>query len=234
MSEDKELVLGIDDAGRGPVIGPMVLAGCVMTRKTESELKELGVKDSKVLTHHVREHLVELIKKHAKSFCVEIIDPADIDSGMGKKLNLNQVEAFAAAAIINKLAEKLSNQEKKTLGIIIDCPSNNKLSWMNYLSELLVEKNLHVRCEHKADRDYPVVSAASIIAKTTRDHEIAKLKKQIGIDFGSGYTSDPKTQAFLKKHSDGFKKERIFRESWVTWKNHNHADKKSKQAKLFE
>jgi ribonuclease HII len=74
---------------------------------------------------------------------------------------------------------------------------------------------------HQADAIYPVVSAASIIAKVRRDELIEELKKELGIDFGSGYPSDPKTKEFLikwgKKHSGKFPE--IVRQSWQTVEN---------------
>ena len=73
-----------------------------------------------------------------------------------------------------------------------------------------------------------VVSAASIIAKTTRDFEIEKIKEKIGIDFNSGYPSDKKTQEFLKKYHNKFPD--IFRKSWASYKN----IKKAKQKSLAE
>ena len=69
--------------------------------------------------------------------------------------------------------------------------------------------------EHKADLNYPVVSAASILAKVTRDAEIEKIKKEIGVDFGSGYMSDPRTSEFLKKNYKKYPE--IFRKSWAPY-----------------
>jgi ribonuclease HII len=111
---------------------------------------------------------------------------------------------------------------------------------MGYVKDKKLEPK--IVCEHKADFNYPVVSAASILAKVTRDAEIEKIKQQIGLDFGSGYPSDPNTVAFLQKHVLDFKKERIFRESWSTWQTardkalgeKSEPKKSSKQAKLFE
>lgn len=215
------LVLGVDDAGRGCVIGNMVLAGCLMKEDEEAEFKKLGIKDSKLLTPAQREKLVETIKEKAISFTFSMATPLEIDTGFGEGLNLNQVEALLAGSIINELITKLSSAQKAQVKIILDCPSINTSGWksqlMNYVKDKSLEKN--IVCEHKADFYYPVVSAASIIAKTTRDAEIEKIKKQIGIDFGSGYPSDPYTVKFLKEHAKDFKKERIFRESWSTWQN---------------
>lgn len=215
----EELLIGVDDAGRGCVIGNMVLAGCLINSEIEPELRELGAKDSKLLTPKQRDELAIGIKEKVIQYEVFMATPSEIDTGMGEGLNLNQVEAFGAANIINILTKDLSSVQRKNLKIILDCPSINTNGWKNQLLEYVTEKNLseNIICEHKADFNHVVVSAASIIAKTTRDAEIEKIKKEIGINFGSGYPSDPFTVEFLKKHALDFKKERIFRESWSTW-----------------
>jgi ribonuclease HII len=237
MEEKKEnssqLLLGIDDAGRGPVIGPMLLAGVLMRKEAAEEVKKLGVMDSKLLTPKKREDLIETIKTKSLASFFKIITPSEIDTGFGEGYNLNEVEAIAAAMIINELVTKLSVQQRETVKIIIDCPSVNTAKWKEQVIKYLKEKKLNISCEHKADFNHPVVSAASIIAKVTRDAEIEKIKKQIGIDFGSGYPSDPKTIDFLKKNHSNFKKERIFRESWATWKEVALRADKSSQSKLF-
>jgi len=219
MLNSSQLLLGIDDAGRGPVIGPMLLAGILIRKETEQELKEKGVADSKLLTPKKRESLIDLIKTKSLGWKTHLVTPAEIDTGMGMGLNLNQVEALAAGNIINQLTASLSEEQKDNLTIILDCPSINTSGWKNQLMEYVKEKRFEkiISCEHKADFNHPVVSGASIIAKVTRDAELEKIKEQIGIDFGSGYPSDPNTIKFLKEHANDFKKERIFRESWATW-----------------
>jgi len=236
---NKELIIGIDDAGRGPVIGPMVLAGVLVRKEVETELRRAGIKDSKLLTAKTRDELVKTIKEMILDFHYQIITPAEIDTGFGMGVNLNEVEAIAAANIVNHLCKNLNEEQKKNLVIVIDCPSNNPSSWLNTLMKYIKKENqtIRIRAEHKADFHYPSVSAASIIAKTTRDGEIEKIKEQIGLDFGSGYPADPTTKEFLAKHSQEFKKERIFRESWATWQTATgklEENKKSKQSKLFE
>jgi ribonuclease HII len=238
---NKPLIIGIDDAGRGPVIGPMCLAGVLIPREIEEEFRRAGIKDSKLLTPKKREELVEIIKQTALDFHFELLTPAEIDTGMGIGVNLNEVEAMAAANIINNLAGKLTEEQKKNLVIIIDCPSTNPNAWINTLMKYVKKENKHIklRAEHKADFHYPSVSAASIIAKTTRDSEIEKLKKEVGFDFGSGYPADPFTKEALEKHAEELKKHRLVRESWQTWKNisgenDKEAKKGGKQTKLFE
>jgi len=238
---NKELLLGIDDAGRGPVIGPMVLAGCLIEKSKEHEFKTAGAKDSKLLSPQQREKILVDLRKIAKDYKYKIITPVEIDTGMGEGLNLNQVEALASASIINELTEDFSITQKQNLKIILDCPSINTSGWKNQLMGYVKDKKLEPKiiCEHKADFNHLVVSAASILAKVTRDAEIEKLKEQIGLDFGSGYPADPNTIAFLKEHVLDFKKERIFRESWATWQTAKNKklgikEKASKQSKLFE
>ena len=221
MEKTKKFLLGIDDAGRGPVIGPMVLAGVLLSRNDEIKLKQLGVKDSKMLSPKRREALAKKIRKIA-IYCIIKISPKEIDSRASIGLNLNQLEAIKAADIINKL---LKNKEKTKTDIIIDCPSVNRAAWKNYLLRYVNEKikNAKFIIEHKADVHYPAVSAASIIAKVARDAEIEKIKKKIGVNFGSGYPADPLTQEFLTqeflKHADKYKKLHIARETWQTLKS---------------
>jgi len=238
--EIKEYLLGVDDAGRGPVIGPMVLAGVLIEKSKEPELKGFGAKDSKLLSPTQRENILVNIKKSVKDFKFRIITPVEIDTGMGEGLNLNLVEALASASIINEITETLSLAQKANLKIILDCPSINTASWKQQLMSYIKDKKLEsqIACEHKADFNHVVVSAASILAKVTRDEQIEKLKEQIGIDFGSGYPSDPNTIAFLEKHVLDFKEEKIFRESWATWQTaRNKAlgtkEDSGKQKKLF-
>lgn len=209
------LILGIDDSGRGPIIGPMVLAGCLIREETNSEFKEQGVKDSKLLTAKKREQLAGLIKEKAVGYHIVKVDPEEIDTRTNGGTNLNKLEAIKAAEIINVL-----NKENERIKVVLDCPSPNKLSWRLYLEKFIEKKdNLEIIAEHKADRDYPSVSAASILAKTTRDAEIEKIKEKVGVDFGSGYPADPETCKFLKEYSKKHEKDGIFRKTWQTWKD---------------
>ena len=211
-----ELILGIDDAGRGPVIGPMALAGCLIIKDMEEELRMLGVRDSKLLTPKKREWLAKKIKEKAISFFVVLTDPKEIDLKIKTGTNLNEIEAIKAAEIINELTREIKEEVK----VVIDCPSVNRESWKgDVMKRILKYENLIVSCEHKADRDHVAVGAASILAKSAREEGIEKLKKKIGKDFGSGYPNDPVTKEFLKKYGEEHKKDGIFRETWATWKN---------------
>ncbi len=207
------LVLGIDDAGRGPLIGPMILAGVLLEKDKEVFLKKNNVNDSKMLSHPTRIKLSQLIKESAIAFHITKTSPQEIDSSIKKGTNLNTLEAQKTAEIINAL-----NTKKEKIQVIVDCPSTNISAWKKTLLEFIDSpENLQVSCEHKADVNHPSVSAASIMAKVTREEEVEKLKKKYG-NFGSGYPSDPLTKNFLKLQGNKFKNEGIFRKSWATWK----------------
>jgi ribonuclease HII len=238
------LQLGIDDAGRGPVIGPMVLAGCLINEETAKEFKKLGITDSKNLTQKRREFFEKKIKEKAETFEVIIISAPEIDDSSNNGTKLNEVEAFACARIINKInaSSRLSSDCTKEvtqppregrlsegnrrcprfdkIKVIVDCPSVSISKWGDFLkTQIKNQSNLEVSCEHKADKNHIAVSAASILAKCVREREMDKIKKIYGGEVGSGYTSDPATQKFLEKFAIKHKDKGIFRKSWVTWKN---------------
>lgn len=218
--------LGIDDAGRGPVIGPMILAGCLIDEKKEKELKLLGVKDSKQITQKRREYLYEKIKENSETFEIVLAYPEEIDNLEKNNMNLNDLEAIKMAEIINKI-----NKGYGKIKVIIDCPSVGIEKWKDFLKTKVDNlSNLEIVCEHKADVNHIVVSAASILAKCTRENEMTKLKEKYGKEMGSGYTSDLKTCNFLNKNVKTLKNKGIFRKSWSTWKK---ASDNTKQERLF-
>ena len=101
----KMLICGIDEAGRGPVIGPLVICGVLVDEEGEESLKSIGVKDSKLLTKKQREFFFEKIKKIAKNYYLITVQPAEIDLAVtGTEVkNLNFLEAKKTIEIIKKL-----------------------------------------------------------------------------------------------------------------------------------
>jgi len=221
------LILGIDDAGRGPVIGPMILAGCLINEDTEKEFKKMGVKDSKQLTPKRREFLAEKIKGAAETFEIVIAHPDEIDGKNHNGINLNALEAIKMAEVINRI-----NKGFGKIKVIIDCPSVSIEKWKDFLKTKIDNlSNLEIVCEHKADQNYVAVSAASILAKHIREKEMDKLKEKFGTEIGSGYCSDPNTHKFLKNHAREHENKGIFRKTWGTWKE---ACSIAEQKRLFE
>jgi len=199
-------VLGIDEAGRGPVLGPMVMAGVMITEGDEQLLE--GSKDSKLLLHKYRLQLNKKIRENeGVDYKVIVIEPEVIDAAVfSKELNLNWLEAHKQAEIINEL------QPDKA---IIDCPSINCEAYEKYLKELIDNKKIKLIVEHKADVNYITAAAASILAKVEREKQMDIIKQKYG-NTGSGYPADPTTKDFVKNNWNKYPE--IFRKSWSTYK----------------
>jgi ribonuclease HII len=197
------LCCGLDEAGRGPVIGPMVMALVCSDQETMSFT---GARDSKILSPSNRERIFSVIMKEARGVSYKIISSTTINEMM-EHMTLNSIEEEYAKMLI---------RESPYEHIYVDAFDVNEERLSRKLSESTGKK---VICKHKGDSLYPVVSAASIIAKVTRDSEIEKLKKIYG-DFGSGYPSDPKTINFLRASIESnVDISNIVRTGWSTYRN---------------
>jgi ribonuclease HII len=207
----ERLVGGVDDAGRGCIIGPLVLAGVAVEESKLSKLVEIGVRDSKTLSPAARARLYPLIKDLAYKVVSVKVPPEEVDKYVARRkkfIRLNLLEAEAAAKVIEELEADL---------VYVDAPDTDPERFKRNVVALLRRK-VEVISEHEADKTYPIVSAASIIAKFERDAEIARLRERYG-DFGSGYPADPTTIAFLRdwlaKHGET---PPFARKTWKTWK----------------
>jgi ribonuclease HII len=193
-----------------------------MKEEDLKQLEWLGVKDSKLLSKQVREELFERIREVVHDFRVEVIEPDAIDLSLTEEnTNLNWLEAETSARMVSELTPDK---------IIIDCPSINIEAYKEFFANKLssgVRSNAELIVEHKADLNYIVVAAASVIAKVIRDRSIERQKIELGLDFGSGYMSDPKTQKFLAEYHDKYPY--LFRKMWKSYKN---AEDKKKQSHL--
>ncbi len=225
---EKKYYIGIDEAGRGPVIGSMIIALTMIEEKNLEELKILGVKDSKQITPKKREELKKIIEEKTEYYDFIEFKPKDIDEALNSKnMNLNKLEAKGTAILIEKLIEHYTIKDKEKIKsikrITIDLPSNNEKKYLEEIklflkttTKIIIEENkIKIHLEHKADEKYVEVSAASIIAKTERDKKIEEIKKSIKKDIGSGYPSDPKTKKFLEKHTTEEKK--YIRKTWSSY-----------------
>lgn len=205
------LICGIDEAGRGPVIGPLVVAGIVVDEDGLQRLIQLGVRDSKLLSPKRRGELAEQILNIARNYSIVRVQPSEIDAVVerGRRLNrLNRLEARVMARIISELRPDV---------VYIDASDVSPERFKQHILEELPFK-IEVISEHKADRRYPVVSAASIVAKVMRDRDIEDLRRRYG-DFGSGYPSDPRTINFLRSWAEKHNSLPDFvRKSWKTAK----------------
>ncbi len=218
MSNKDKWIIGIDEAGRGSIIGELMVGSYAIHESRISFLKEIGVRDSKMLTPNQREYLYSILTKNGL-FSVIPIRPCDIDRN-----NINVLEEKAAIQNILNLKRQIGNVNE-IKSIIIDkfgflriMPS--KLKQLGFKGELIVEP--------KADVNYLVVSAASIIAKVIRDRRIEILRKLYGVK-GSGYPSDPETIDYVFSELKKGNKPLFIRYSWETLKGTEFYIKKSKR-----
>jgi len=201
------MICGVDEAGRGPIIGPMVIAGTSANEENIELLKKIGVKDSKLISKTKRDELYEEVKKLTK-YEIVILDAEKIDEYNFSGTNLNQMEAKYIAKIIDKLNADLS---------IIDSPEPNPKKFEKMIEERMKNK-LKLIAEHKADANHTIAAAASILAKVTRDRIIEEISKEVGKNIGSGYPSDPITKKFLEENFRG-KVNKYLRKCWKTYQN---------------
>ena len=196
------MICGVDEAGKGSVLGPMVISG-VGVRSLDL-IDGLGLRDSKQLSPEARKRLFAVIKKKCRVATVVI--PAEEIDAIRRQMTMNACVARAHAAVIARLAPEI---------VYVDACDVNPFRYAE-----MVRGHLPADCEivseHHADNTYPVVSAASIVAKVTRDKEIAKFAKKYG-KIGSGYPSDPETVAYLTSYIDKYRvPPPIARKSWKT------------------
>ncbi|HIE33918.1 MAG TPA: ribonuclease HII [Candidatus Altiarchaeales archaeon] len=191
---DNSISCGIDEAGRGPVIGPLVIGLVSLDNEGRDILRKINVRDSKRVSASRRTKLEPIIKETAREWKILKIQPREIDF-LRKRHSLNQIEAM-------KIAEMLINLENRPHRVIVDSADSIVEDYrrriVHCINSICNEFEIpEIVSEHKADDRYIEVSAASIIAKVERDREIELIKEEYG-DFGSGYPADELTKEFMK------------------------------------
>lgn len=201
MRSTNTIVLGIDEAGRGPVIGDMFVACVGFDEGSEDSLKVLGVRDSKSLTPHARSVLFPKIVEVAKVVFVRRYGPQRID--------VSNVNDLFVSAVISSVKFVLG------MGFRVGRVYVDALSSPKHKTKVIegLPPSVELVYEFRADSKYPVVAAASIIAKYLRDAHVRILHEIYG-DFGSGYPSDPRTIRWLSEHV--VLEIPIVRKSWST------------------
>ena len=214
------MICGVDEAGRGPCFGPLVVAGILV--EDDAELIRIGVCDSKQLTPKKREQLEPQIKRLITKFELIILPAADIDE-LRKTMTLNELEVFMFSKIIEKL--------KPDICYIDAADVNEERFGRNIVSHLSYKPKMISK--HKADENYPIVGAASILAKVTRDEHIRniamELEPKLNLPLGSGYPADPITKKFLETWVSRFGSlPPHVRQSWETCQRliNNHKTKR--------
>ncbi|KQC15598.1 MAG: ribonuclease HII [Methanothrix sp.] len=180
-------LLGADEAGKGPVIGSMFVAGVVIEEDQLFDLAALGVKDSKLLAPARREYLASKIEKLVLDRYVLEVRPEVIDE-LRQLMTMNEIMVRS----FSKVVEKLSADRA-----ILDAADVNPGRFARRVKEVSGTE-MDVVAEHRADKNHLVVAAASILAKVERDRSVREIEKSLGLKIGSGYSSDPATVLFLE------------------------------------
>jgi ribonuclease HII len=201
----KNCILGIDEAGRGCVLGPLVVCGFALRREDLPALEALGLRDSKALSPARREELDREIRKLAGTVLLMKIPPYAVDSAVSRN-GLNSLEISAMVRLIRRV---------KPEEAFIDALTSNPRRFGSQLSGLVAPLKPRLVAENRADSKYPIVMAASILAKVARDSSIERLRRIHG-DIGSGYPGDPKTRRFLSRYAGKGDFPACVRRSWST------------------
>jgi ribonuclease HII len=195
------VICGVDEAGKGAVFGPLVVAAVACV--SDEEARAVGARDSKTLSPKRRKEIYTVIAARF-SVATRILTPGEIDAR--PRASLNTCIARAHAAVVSDLSPEMA---------ILDACDVDERRYKRTVAGFL-SKKCRILSVHEADRIYPVVGAASIVAKVLRDRAIAELALEFG-EIGSGYPSDPVTIAYLKQYLGDRKVPPPFaRKSWAT------------------
>jgi len=216
-------VLGVDEAGRGPVIGSMFIGGFMVKESKLDEVEELGVKDSKKLSDKKRESLAEKLREMGEPFLKEIT-ASEIDD-LREVMSLNEIEIQGFTDVIER-----SYADK----IIVDLPEPDGDRFIAKMKRELPARfsNRDFIAEHEADDNFPIVSAASIIAKSARENHVDELKQKYGYDFKSGYPHDKPTISFLEDYLE--EKGELPEETRMSWSTAERIVKENSQKSFDE
>lgn len=172
-SKKIKLIVGVDEAGRGPLAGPVVAAACILP----ADYKNDSINDSKQLTEKKREELFDIIKKDAIAYGIGIIDAETID-----KVNIYEATKLAMKQAINNLNHDY------------DLILTDAMPLKGFDVEVVPIIKGDAKCLN--------IAAASIIAKVTRDHMLDELDKkypEYGFKDHKGYGTAKHMEA-LKKY----------------------------------
>ncbi len=188
----------------------MFVGGFLIDDSDEESLVELGVKDSKKLSNQKRESIRDRLEEFGQPFLREI-KASEIDE-LREIMNLNEIEIKAFTEVIGR-----TEPDK----VIVDLPEPDGDRFIKKMKSELPPRfeDVEFVAEHGADDEYPVVSAASIIAKSARESHIDELKQRYGYDFKSGYSHEQEASDFLEEYlKEHGELPPEARESWETAK----------------
>ncbi len=213
---------GGDEAGRGAVLGPLVVSVVAVSDSKEKKFGRIGIRDSKLLSRRKREFLWEEIYSIAEEVKFYKISAGEINIAMKGNISLNELEAIHFTRLVDSLESDVRKiyvdspdviQER--FGIRIGIMSKKPMR-VDKVKGKRVAKAIKIVSEHKADTKYPVTSAASIIAKVERDKEMDRISDEVGIELGSGYPSDKMTVGAIRENLGSIALSQYIRQRWKT------------------
>ncbi|MFA5130364.1 MAG: ribonuclease HII [Patescibacteria group bacterium] len=204
-----QLYAGIDEAGRGCVLGPMAIAIVAADEKDRRWFADIGVRDSKLLVPRIREDLAKRIRERCWHRIV-IAQPLDIDAAVQSEgRSLNTLEQDLMSSLIRDFQTSFADTSARILSDAISRNTEKHAARLQELSHAIPHHIIIARIA--ADTHDKTVGAASILAKSERERLISLAREEIGYDFGSGYCSDPKTVQYLEECG---REHAIVRQSW--------------------
>ncbi len=217
-------ILGVDEAGRGAVFGSMFIGGVLVDEDDMDALEQLGLKDSKELSDAKRDGFVQPIEDLAAATVVKEVTASEIDE-LREVTNLNVIELRTFAKIVEETGPDKA---------FIDLPEPDGERFANKIRNELPDgfKEVDIVAEHGADETYPIVSAASILAKSAREAHTAELKEKYGVDFRTGYSHDQDTISFLEDYLQQHGE--LPEETRMSWSTAQRIVEESEQAGLGE
>ncbi len=222
------ILCGGDEAGRGALLGPLVISLVAAKKGAISKFSRIGVRDSKLLSRRRREMLYDAIQDISTEVKVDMITPMDINDAMKNSVSLNELEAMRFARLYDSVEADVDvlyldspDVIADKFGIRVNMASSKptKPSGVKQIKRNDGAKYAKIIAEHKADAKYPVVSAASIVAKVTRDKAMDAISDELGMELGSGYPSDEVTIEAVKRNLDSQELLKHVREYWATMQN---------------
>jgi ribonuclease HII len=200
-------VVGVDEAGRGSWLGPLVVGAFAVAQDQIEAVRVVGARDSKELSPRSREVVYERLERLGSCRSIDL-PPSEVDRHVARK-KLNELEASAFARLVREIGPVIA---------YLDACDVDARRFGRRVARL-AGTGVRIVSRHHADRDFPLVGAASIVAKVRRDRAIARLEEFLGEPIGSGYPSDARTVAFVRRRvsADGPRPEWL-RASWRTTK----------------
>ncbi|VVB77208.1 Ribonuclease HII [uncultured archaeon] len=220
------IIAGGDEAGRGSVIGPLVISMVSIGKGKEKKLSDIGVRDSKLLSKKKRAFLFDEIRSISEEVQTYKITNDEINTAMKSGISINQLEAMHFARLLDEMQGGIDKAYidspdviAERFGMRISLFAKRPTKVVGIKGGSKEKDNIKIISEHKADIKYPVVSAASIIAKVIRDSEMERIEEEVGIHIGSGYPGDKETVEVIKANLKSRVLSPYIREYWKTLEN---------------